>query len=1587
MLKQKQKIFILGVMSLIILGGFFVFFKESALAATGINKQVNFQGKVVNTDGTNVANNSYSFTFKIYSQQAPGGVAIWTETKSLTISDGIFQTNLGDTVSLPGSVDFNTDSIFLGIEFNGNGEMTPRVQFTASPYAFNSDALDGKDWTNPGTIGTSATTLALASGGTSAWTNTSGNLTISTATSGTLALTSVGALNLSAGSASTVALANTTNALNFDTNTLSIDALNNRIGIGTNGPTAFLDVTAPTTGAASLRLEASAGVNPSAPNIGDLWFNGINLYFRKDGSTSQDILASSGGGYATIQEDGVSVTQRSTINFIGGDITCVDNLGNTRTDCTITGGVEVHDVTYSDLTTLIAGNALVPGDKYRLTDFRTRHTIPETSTIHTGATEVLILTANSINTLDMLAVSESYPQDVIYYTVRNDWFYVNDPVLTVIVDPAFDRGTITYRKDTERNVEVHEDFRNTVFRKWEDTLGSGLYISWMDNGNGYQDFPMFANYNATSEVHIDHHRGNGSGATDGNYLSDINFRGSVYKVEFLDGAEHATFLGNVTELSMKFCSKGVFYGDIERAVFGTSSETTVTGTLYQTYINKSEIFLDGNFSNVEVLANYTGTSITGNHTDEVFGASSQTIAHTLTPANDAAVGGNKDNPYILGTNNEDTLIIDSVNLTGSAFILIDTTTPQKEIKITGGNGAYVAFDGIVGFNMNAWTLVNFNNLEGIRIEGGKVLTMDGTTGSWTTQAATSITVTNISWDGGADSNDGFENRYSLNGAQYAGLSGASFDGATNLTNFSNGLRLNVANTDIDYTSYGEYIDNLATNTAMNGINKYGLYINSTGNFTGDVGAATNNYGLYVDTPTGADNNYAAVFGGNVGIGTVSPTASLDITAPTTTSASLRLEASAAIDPATPNIGDLWFNGSNLYFRKDGTTSVDLLASGSSQIVHTLTPANDAAVGGNKDNPYILGTNNEDTLIIDSVNLTGSAFILIDTTTPQKEIKITGGNGAYVAFDGIVGFNMNAWTLVNFNNLEGIRIEGGKVLTMDGTTGSWTTESVSAVYVTNVSWEGGSDTQDGYESRFTLDYNQYLNLTGEGDLRRSWDISGTNPLDIYYSTGNVDVGAGLTVSAGDLAVNSDSITSDGATLTINAGGTVDVQDILQADSITVDTGNVSIANGQSYTGEGAVTVSSATASGLTLESGTTGAITIGGDSSAETITIGTGAAAKTIAIGSTNTTSTTTLQSGSGGINLKANNGSTGDVQIGTGGTGTATPDLFKLDVRDAGTAGDPTGADGAMYYSKNTNKFRCYQNGAWTDCLSTGGGDSISVNGTAATNANFSDTTPTVVNGTANVKWQKNTAAPDDISAYFDFADFNTAFKKKPTFASDFHGGSGAAYYNLPFLGAAVSSGTINSATAGAINGDHPGIVRLISSTTANGGYRFQTANGALTSAPSNIRLKGGEVFNGVVYHNNLATTTVRLGFHDSITSADAVDGCYFEIPTTGAAVGKCSNNSTRTTTAGSYTISINTWYSYRITLNSDATLATFEIFNSAGTALFTSNNTVNANIPKTSGRETGVGIVATESSTTATDMVNLDYMSYSMGSTNALAR
>jgi hypothetical protein len=148
MRKQILTKMLFGLLCLIILG---VCLLPAQIAMAANPNVINFQGKVVNADGTNVTDGSYSFRFRLYSSTYPtdagnsctANSCKWEETKTISVTNGIFQTELGDTTAMI-DVSVYTD-LYLGIRFNNDaqGEMNPRVHLGSVPYAMNADKLGG----------------------------------------------------------------------------------------------------------------------------------------------------------------------------------------------------------------------------------------------------------------------------------------------------------------------------------------------------------------------------------------------------------------------------------------------------------------------------------------------------------------------------------------------------------------------------------------------------------------------------------------------------------------------------------------------------------------------------------------------------------------------------------------------------------------------------------------------------------------------------------------------------------------------------------------------------------------------------------------------------------------------------------------------------------------------------------------------------------------------------------------------------------------------------------------------------------------------------------------------------------------------------------------------------------------------------------------------------------------------------------------------------------------------------------------------------------------------------------------------------
>jgi len=197
--------------------------------------------------------------------------------------------------------------------------------------------------------------------------------------------------------------------------------------------------------------------------------------------------------------------------------------------------------------------------------------------------------------------------------------------------------------------------------------------------------------------------------------------------------------------------------------------------------------------------------------------------------------------------------------------------------------------------------------------------------------------------------------------------------------------------------------------------------------------------------------------------------------------------------------------------------------------------------------------------------------------------------------------------------------------------------------------------------------------------------------------------------------------------------------------------------------------------------------------------------------------------------------------------------------------------------------------------------------------------------------------------------------------------GLAAGFLIYPWQINAVGTGTCVPAPGEA---NHPGIVSLRAAVPANSGISIPLAVDAF--------LIGGHceaIF--IIRPQLLAGATIRCGWQDTKTSADNVDGCYFEMTTValvpGTIVGKCASNSNRTTTATSFVLVTNTWYRLHLAVNVDATLVTFTLKSEVGATLWT--DTVNANIPTGAGRNTGHGLIATNGAGGVATIVDVDYI------------
>jgi len=151
-----------------IVGMIFVF----ASATYAGPNTITYQGSVINTNGTAVADGNYRMRFSLFTV-ASGGANVWQETDvSVAVTNGLFITMLGDGTAF-GALFANNNNLWLEVEidlnhsgtFDANEKYTPRQKLAGAAWAINTDTLDGTHagdlWRTTGNAGLTSGTHFL----------------------------------------------------------------------------------------------------------------------------------------------------------------------------------------------------------------------------------------------------------------------------------------------------------------------------------------------------------------------------------------------------------------------------------------------------------------------------------------------------------------------------------------------------------------------------------------------------------------------------------------------------------------------------------------------------------------------------------------------------------------------------------------------------------------------------------------------------------------------------------------------------------------------------------------------------------------------------------------------------------------------------------------------------------------------------------------------------------------------------------------------------------------------------------------------------------------------------------------------------------------------------------------------------------------------------------------------------------------------------------------------------------------------------------------------------------------------------------
>jgi hypothetical protein len=119
---------------------------------------ISYQGVLEDDTGGSVEDRAYVFAFRLYENENDD-TPLWSENQVLHVTNGIFNAELGSIEPL--TVPFDR-RYWLGIAVDGDGELSPRIPLSATPYTFHAFSIRDSSVSSAKIIDGAVTTEKLA---------------------------------------------------------------------------------------------------------------------------------------------------------------------------------------------------------------------------------------------------------------------------------------------------------------------------------------------------------------------------------------------------------------------------------------------------------------------------------------------------------------------------------------------------------------------------------------------------------------------------------------------------------------------------------------------------------------------------------------------------------------------------------------------------------------------------------------------------------------------------------------------------------------------------------------------------------------------------------------------------------------------------------------------------------------------------------------------------------------------------------------------------------------------------------------------------------------------------------------------------------------------------------------------------------------------------------------------------------------------------------------------------------------------------------------------------------------------------------